>query len=63
MHSQELERKGEIILPKECLKGFVIRRAIVIHWQADRLLFLFVEGTAQKKKNIGSLKMSLAKEF
>jgi hypothetical protein len=29
-NSQKLERKGEINLPKECLKGFVIRRAIVI---------------------------------
>jgi hypothetical protein len=63
LNSQELEKQGEINLPKECLKGFVIRRAIVTHWQADRLLFLFLEGTAQKKKNIGSLKMSLAKEF
>jgi len=40
LNSQELEKQGEINLPKECLKGFVIRRAIVNHWQADRLLFL-----------------------
>jgi len=44
-----LERKGEINLPKECIKGFVIRRATVIHWQAVSLLFLFVEGTALKE--------------
>jgi len=30
MHSQELEKEKEIeVLPKECLKRFVIRRAIV----------------------------------
>jgi hypothetical protein len=62
-NSQKLERKGEINLPKECLKGFVIRRAIVIIGQADRLLFLFLEGTAQKKKNIGSLKMGSLNSF
>jgi hypothetical protein len=27
--SQELEKQGEAKLPKECIKGFVIRRAIV----------------------------------
>jgi len=28
--SQELKKEGEVILPRECIKGFVIRRAIVI---------------------------------
>jgi len=28
-NSQELEKQGEIDLPKECLKRFVIRRAIL----------------------------------
>ena len=28
--SQELKKEGEAKLPKECIKGFVIRRAIVI---------------------------------
>ena len=48
-NSRELEKQEEINLPKECLKGFVIRRAIVIIGQADRLLFLFLEGTALKE--------------
>jgi len=48
--TEDWEKQGEINLPKECLKGFVIRRAIVTHWQADRLLFLFVEGTAHNSE-------------
>jgi len=56
-----LEREREANLPKECIKGFIVRRAIVNHWQADRLLFLFVEGTAQK--NIGSLRPGSLNSF
>jgi hypothetical protein len=60
-----LEKEGEINLPKECIKGFVICRAVFSkkEWQADRLLFLFVEGTAQKKKNIGSLRLGSLNSF
>jgi hypothetical protein len=65
-----LEREGERdpeinsgqVLPKKCIKRFVIRRAIVNNWQADRLLFL-LEGTAQKKKNIGSLRPGSLNSF
>ena len=31
-NSQELEKQGEINLPKECIKGFIIRRATVSNW-------------------------------
>ena len=47
-NSQESEKQGEINLPKECIKGFVIRRAMVIIGQADRLL-LFIRGHGSQK--------------
>ena len=42
MHSQELEKQREIMLPKEGIKGLVWTPCDVFYkeWQADHLLFL-----------------------
>ena len=63
-NSQKLERKGEINLPKECLKGFVIRRAM-FSIKNGRLTacFFICRGHGSKEKEHRKFKEGLAKQF
>ena len=49
-NSRELEREREANLPKECIKGFIVRRATMIIWGRLTACFFQFRGHGSKEK-------------